>query len=465
LRLHFLGAAGNVTGSRYLLEANGKRLLIDYGMFQERDYLERNWSPLGIPLETIHALLLTHAHIDHSGLIPRLVKEGFRGLIFATPGTVDLAEILLLDSAHIQEEDVRYKKARHRVEGRSENRSDVLYTETDVWKCLSRFRSVPYERPIEVADGVRATWFDAGHLLGSAHIRLEVDEKGRSTTVVFSGDIGQTDNPILRNPTRFDEADLVVVESTYGNRRHEVRDRALDRLAETVNEVVARKGNLIVPSFAVGRTQELIFFLKRLLADERIPELPTFVDSPMAIRATEVFHRHPEAWNDEFAKRVYAGEDPLGFPKLHFTREADESRAIALYPPSTIVISASGMCNAGRIKHHLANNIGDAKNSILFIGYQATGTLGRAIVDGENPVRILGSLREVRAKICSISGFSAHADADELDAWMGSFGTTPRHVFLTHGEPDATEAFRSRLREKLTCPIDVPKIGDVYDNA
>jgi metallo-beta-lactamase family protein len=465
VRLHFLGAAGNVTGSRYLVEANGKRILIDYGMFQERDYLERNWMRLEAPPETVDALLLTHAHIDHSGLIPKLANDGFAGLVFATPGSVDLAEILLLDSAHIQEEDARFKKARHRVEKRTDKRPDVLYTETDVWKCLSRFRSVPYDRPIEVADGVRATWFDAGHMLGSAHIRLEIEEGGRTTTVVFSGDIGQSENPILRNPTRLDHADVVVVESTYGNRCHETRENALDALAETVNDVVSRRGNLIVPSFAVGRTQELIFFLKRLLADARIPELPTFVDSPMAIRATEVFHRHPEAWNDAFANRVYAGEDPLGFQKLHFTRESDESRAIALYPPSAVIISASGMCNAGRIKHHLANNIGDPKSTILFIGYQATGTLGRAIVDGENPVRILGSLREVRAKIASISGFSAHADATELDAWMASFGESPRHVFITHGEADAGQAFRSRLEGRLACPVRVPKMGDVFDDA
>lgn len=461
MRLSFLGAAGNVTGSRYLLEANRHRLLIDYGMFQEREHLEHNWNPLDVPVESVSALLLTHAHLDHSGLIPRLAKDGFSGLIFATPGTVDLAEILLLDSAHILEEDARYKKARHRVEGRKDKYTEVLYTEADVWKALSRFRSVPYEHPIEVAEGIRATWFDAGHMLGSAHLRLDVREGGDTKTLVFSGDIGHSGNPILRSPTRLERADVVVVESTYGNRRHETREGALEALADVVNNVVARGGNLIVPSFAVGRTQELIFFLKRLLVEGRIPELPTFVDSPMAVRATEVFHRHPEAWNEEFADRVYAGEDPLGFPKLHFSREAEESRAIALYPPSTIVISASGMCNAGRIKHHLVNNISDPRNTILFIGYQATGTLGRAIADGENPVRILGSFREVRAKVITLSGFSAHADADELDAWMDSFGETPQQVFVTHGELDAAQAFASRLRGRWGYPVHVPRLGDV----
>ncbi|MBM3215677.1 MBL fold metallo-hydrolase [Candidatus Poribacteria bacterium] len=463
MRLQFLGASGNVTGSCYLLEANGSRILIDHGMFQERDYQERNWERCPVEPESMQAVLLTHAHIDHSGLIPKLYADGFAGQTYATPATVDLAEIMLLDSAHIQEEDARYKSARHRVEGRPPKGLKPLYTEQDVLRCLPRLRSVPYERDVLVAPGITATWYDAGHMLGSAHIRVRVDEGGRTTTIAFSGDVGQMANPILRSPTHLDFADIVVCESTYGDRKHPTRDDAMARLGECIASTLERGGNLVIPSFAVGRTQELLFFLKTLLTQERIPELPTFVDSPMAIRATEMFQRHPEAWNESFAARVFGGEDPLYTPKVHFTREAEESRAIALYPPTTLIISASGMCNAGRIKHHLVNNISDPRSTVLFIGYQAEGTLGRLIVEKHNPVRILGSSRDVKARIESISGFSAHADVDGLCAWVGAFGTSPKRVFVTHGEPRAANAFRDRLSSELDCPITIPSLGDSFE--
>lgn len=457
MRLTFLGAAGNVTGSRYLVEGEGFRILVDCGLCQERQCKDRNWEPFDVPPASIDAVLLTHAHVDHSGLLPRLVREGFSGRILATAATAEIAAIALLDSAKLQEEDAAFKKRRHEREGRKGPHPEIpLYTVADAQATLPLFLTVKYEEKVRVAENVEATFCDAGHILGASIIKVKVTRNGQSRTILFSGDIGQQDKPILEDPTMVDAADYVVMESTYGDRVHENYEDIPEKLAEVINSTHDAGGNIVVPAFAIERTQELLYHLNELLIADRIPHILVFLDSPMAVKVTQVFREHPELYDLETEARVRQGRSPFDFPGLVMIQSVDESKAINHVRGTSMIIAGSGMCSGGRVKHHLVANIGRPESTILFVGYQAVGTLGRQIIDGAGEVRILGEMRPVRARIAQIGGFSAHADREGLLAWVRALKKPPRKVFVTHGEEGAAESFADLLREKTGWDALVP---------
>ena len=461
IKLTFLGAAQNVTGSRYLLEANGHRFLIDCGLYQERDFRDRNWDPFYVPPETLDGVLLTHAHLDHCGLLPKLTREGFEGKIYCTSATAEIAKIILLDSAHIQEEDAAFKRKRHKKEGRTGPRPVVpLYTGEDAEATLPLFNPVGYNKAIQIGDGIEASYFEAGHILGSSNIKVKISQNGESRTILFSGDIGRWETPILLDPTIFEDADYVVMESTYGNRLHGNRDHIESELEETINATHRAGGNILIPSFAVERSQEVLYYLNKLLTEDRIPHLTVFMDSPMAIRVTNVFRSHPELFDEEMLELVRQDESPFDFQSLKMTQTVDQSKAINHIRGTVIIIAGSGMCTAGRIKHHLAKNIDRSESTVLFVGYQAVGTLGRLIVDGVKEVRILGQYYPVKARVAQISGFSAHADRDELMKWLSGYKKSPRHVFITHGEVEAAHAFADFVKEQKGWNLSVPNYQD-----
>jgi len=460
IKLTFLGAARNVTGSRFLVEAGRSRVLVECGLYQERDLRDRNWEAFPFPPGSIDAVLLTHAHLDHCGLLPKLVREGFRGKVYCTPATAEIARIILLDSAHIQEEDAAYKRKRHRRQKRkSPHPYEPLYTTEDAEKCSGHFARVGYGKPVEVTEGMTAVFHDAGHVFGSSMITLRVDRDGDSRTILFSGDVGRKDQPIIEDPTTFDRADYVLIESTYGDRDHQATESVTEGLAEAVNMTLQAGGNVVIPCFALERSQHVLYYLNELLLTKRIPAAPIFLDSPMAIRITEVFKKHPELFDEEMSERIAQELSPFDVPGLHMTRSVDESKAIN-NARGAIIIAGSGMCTGGRVKHHLVNNITRPENTILFVGYQAIGTLGRQIVDGAREVRIHGEMHPVRAKVVRVHGFSAHADRNELWGWLGSLKSPPRGVFVVHGEADAAEAFGQFLGGKCDWPVTVPAYRD-----
>jgi metallo-beta-lactamase family protein len=460
VQLEFHGAARSVTGSCYRLDLGEQRLLVDCGMFQERAWQERNWQPFGFDPAAIDVTLLTHCHIDHIGRLPLLAKQGYHGRTFATAASVDLAELMLLDAAHIQEEDAKFKNKRHAREGRDVPPAKPLFTVEDADNALDDLVAVAYDKRVEVLDGVFATWRDAGHMLGSASLLLEVERGGARRSFWFSGDVGAPGRAILRDPRPFELADYVVCESTYGDRLHEPQDEVLPKLREVVLDTVRRGGNLVVPSFAVGRTQQLLYHLRHLMVTKQIPMVLTFVDSPMAVEATAILREHPECFDDEAQALIAAAKDPVGFGPLHFSSSREQSKAINNIRGSAIIISASGMCNAGRIKHHLAANISRRDSTILFVGYQAEHTLGRQIIEGASEVRILGELRPVRARIAKINGLSGHADRDGLLAWLGALQQPPRHVFITHGDDAVTQRFAALVAERYGWPTSAPACGE-----
>ena len=458
IKLNFFGAAKNVTGSCYFLEANGVRLLVDCGLYQERDLTPRNWADFPVPPNTIDAVLLTHAHLDHCGRLPKLVKEGFSGKIYATAATAEISNIIMLDSAHIQEEDIKHKQRRHEKSGKkSPFPYEPLYTTEDAEKTNTFFNKVRYNSKIEIGSGITAEFREAGHVFGSSMIRVAVEQGGETRTILFSGDVGRWDLPIMRDPAQFEQADYVLIESTYGDRVHgEVADIP-GELERIINETVEAGGNVIIPSFALERTQELLYHLNGLLKEERIPKLKAFVDSPMAIKVTEVFKKHPELFDDETMEQLKAGDKPCDFPGLTLTRSVDESKAIAKAGGTSIIIAGSGMCTGGRVKHHLKSNIDRPESTILFVGYQAFGTLGRRILEKPETVRIFGEEYPVKARIERISGFSAHADQNELHRWISSLKTPPRKVFVTHGEESQATAFQKFLTDKTGWKCVVPE--------
>jgi metallo-beta-lactamase family protein len=486
IQIQFLGAVGTVTGSQFLVTAGDRRVLVDCGMFQGApEEVSRNRIAFAYDAKTIQALLLTHAHLDHCGRIPALVKAGFRGPIYTTGGTADLTEIVLRDAAKLQLEAETRWRTKHPDEAAARdaelaseaaaaaNTPDMpaklraaapegmtmtraaLYSMADVDQTVTQFRAVDYDKEVAVVDGIVATFRDAGHILGSAIIELRVTDGADTTTIVFSGDLGRCDTPILRDPTPISHADFVLVESTYGNREHAPHVQAIEELATAISEVATDRGVLLVPSFAVGRTQELVWVLDELVRQNRIPRLPLYLDSPMASRASDVYLRHPEDYDAETAALLRSGDSPLIYPGETYTNDPDQSKAIKTQPRPLMLVASSGMLTGGRIMHHLKDFLPDAACTLLFIGYQGEGTLGNAIQSGAKVARIDGVEYPVRCRVRVISGFSAHADEHELDDWIGNFASAggtiggdgkPKRVFVTHGDPDAAEAFAVRIR-------------------
>ncbi len=460
MKLSFHGAARQVTGSCFVLETPQGALMVDRGMYQGGRRMERaNWEDPAFDASRVRWLLLTHAHIDHSGLIPRLRRHGLRGEILATDATVDLCRIMLPDSGHIQEEDAAFEAKRRRKRGETGPAPPPLYTVEDAHASLADFRPVRYDETVVLAEGVRCRFRDAGHILGSAIIEVWVGGS-RETKIVFSGDLGQPRRPILRDPTAIEDADVVVLESTYGDRLHEDAPARTERLLEVIAPTLLQDGHVIVPSFAVERTQELLYTLNELFEGARLPAVPTFIDSPLAIEATQVFRQHPECYDGDARALLASGDDPFDFQGLVLTETVDESKSINAVEGPAVIISASGMCTAGRIRHHLRNHIGHPLDTVLFVGYQAEGTLGRVLVEGEKHITLFGERRRVRAQIEMMDGFSAHADQQALMGWLGAFKRPPRQVFLVHGEPQAAATFADLVRERLRLPVHVPELHE-----
>jgi len=457
MRLSFHGAAGDVTGSCHLVEASGRCVLIDCGLFQGgRELHEENAEPFGFEPEALDLLLLTHAHLDHCGRIPLLVKRGFHGEIITTAASRELARLTMLDSARLQEEDA-HRRGRSSARSGAEDGAEPLYTTLDALRSLDCFgRTAVYGKRIDVAPGLRATFLDAGHILGSASVLLEAEEAGSRRCVVFSGDLGNSGRPLLRAPVPPAAADAVVMETTYGDRRHRPLGPSVDELYRAITETFARGGNVVIPTFALERAQEILFYLREGIEASRLPaSMQVFLDSPMAISATEIFRRHPEACNPDLLR---SGKDPFALPGLHLARETADSMAINRISGGAVIMAGAGMATGGRIRHHLKHNIWRRESSVVFVGFAAKGTLAREIIDGARQVRVLGEDMPVRAQIHTIGGFSAHADQAELLDWRNRIhceGPT----FLVHGEGEAMAAF---ARVLATPPIEMPQLHQQF---
>lgn len=473
MKLTFFGGARSVTGSCTLIECAGKRLLVDCGLPQGNDE-KKLGKDLPFRASGIDYVLLTHAHIDHSGRIPLLVRDGFRGTIHSTEATADLCSIMLADSGHIQEMETEWLNRKLRRAGKRE--VEPLYTVEDARAAMDLFTGHPYGTRITVDEGVEIEFTDAGHLLGSSSIQVWLSEGSEKRHLVFSGDIGNLDQPIINDPVCVQEADFVIMESTYGDRLHQQPEHANQRvstserakeLAEIIRETFAKGGNVIIPSFAVGRTQELLYLLRHIITRQMLPDipyLPVFLDSPLAIEATKVFSRNIEGYFDEEAMElVHKGLNPLLFDSLTTTVTADESRELNRREGSAVIISSSGMCEAGRIKHHLKHNLWRAESTIVFCGYQANGTLGRSILDGAQRVTIFGEQIDVRASVRKLEGISGHADQDGLIKWIGCFVKKPKHVFVVHGEEEISQYFAGLLGATLGLSAWAPEPGQTFD--
>lgn len=453
------GAARTVTGSCYLVEAGDGRFLVDCGMHQGGNREETlNFEPFPFAPDELDFVLLTHAHIDHSGRLPRLVKEGFSGPIYATSATCDLAEIMLLDSVHIQEMEAEWQTRKARRAGR--RGADPLYTEADVRKIIELFRPIPYHTSKELRPGVTVQFYDAGHILGSAFIELCLEERGERSRVVFSGDIGQPDRPIIRDPEFLEQTDYLIMESTYGDRLHQHNGGAEEQLAAIVEEATQTNGNIIIPAFAVGRTQELIYVFRQIF-EERGVEMPIYVDSPLASRATEVYRAHRNVFDEEAWKLIGEPGGIFDYSQLHYTAGVDESRGLN-EKKGIIIISASGMAIAGRIRHHLKHNLWRPETNVVIVGFQAQGTLGRRLLEGAETVRLFGEEIAVKAKVHEVTGFSAHADQEQLLVWASHFAP-PRLVIITHGEIKAATTLQRLLENKLRFRAAVADVNEIFD--
>ncbi|MCI6422001.1 MAG: MBL fold metallo-hydrolase RNA specificity domain-containing protein [Blautia sp.] len=465
MKLTFIGATHEVTGSCYFLEAAGKKFLVDCGMEQGPDQYENQEIP--VALSDVDFALLTHAHIDHSGNFPLAYAKGFRGPIYATAATCDLCDIMLRDSAHIQMFEAEWRNRKGKRNGQPE--FVPAYTMEDALGVIRLFVECDYNKVIELAEGIRVRFVDAGHLLGSSSIELWVTEDGVEKKVVFSGDIGNLEQPLIKDPEYIDTADYVVMESTYGDRSHGERPDYVQELVEILRRTFRRNGNVVVPSFAVGRTQEMLYFLRKIKADNLLPEYPDFevyVDSPLAVQATNIFKDHyVECYDEEAMELLDQGINPIAFPGLKLSITSDESRAINMDDHYKVILSASGMCDAGRIKHHLKHNLWRPESTIVFVGYQAVGTLGRALLEGAPEVRLFGEDIKVYAEIVRMSGISGHADNEGLMRWASSFKEKPAHVFVTHGEDQVCEVFAERLRQELGYEVLTPFSGTIFDLA
>lgn len=466
MKITFLGAAKTVTGSCYYIETLGCKFLVDCGMYQghskENDLNEEAF-PFN-PAE-LDYILLTHSHIDHSGRIPKIYNDGFNGMIYATKATAELCGIMLPDCGHIQEMENEWINRKRIRAGKTPVKP--LYTYQDALDCIRLFEKASYNEVIKLNENIKIKFNDAGHILGSSIIEIWVTENGEETKVVFSGDLGNKGIPILRDPSIIDSADYLVIESTYGDRLHKENENKVEKFVDIVNETVEKGGNVIIPSFAVGRAQEIIYDLHKEREDhdariKKVLSIPVFVDSPLAISATEIFRRNLDCYDDEARSYIENGDNPLDFPGLQFTKSPDESRALNDRKDSIIIISASGMCEAGRIKHHLKHNLWRKESTILFVGYQAIGTLGRKLVDGAKKVKLFGEDITVNARIEMIDGFSGHADRDGLINWIGKIGKKPKKIFIVHGEEDQMTAFAGTIGENFNIDTVIPGKGESY---
>ncbi|MBW2467017.1 MAG: MBL fold metallo-hydrolase [Deltaproteobacteria bacterium] len=468
MKISFHGAARTVTGSQHIIEVNGYRIMLDCGLFQgkRKEAFELNRKG---PCEgsTVDALVLSHAHIDHSGNIPSLVKNGFTGDIYCTPATRDLCSVMLLDSAYIQEKDVIYVNKKRKKQGK--NLFEPLYTKEDVVNAMQSFIGISYNRKREIVPGVSLTLVDAGHMLGSTHIILDINEEesDRDFRLVFSGDIGREGIPIIRDPTPLVEgADILIIESTYGNRLHPPYPESDNALERIINKTYSRGGVLLIPAFAVGRTQQIVYTLHRLYDQGLIPDIPIYVDSPLATNTTDIFRMHPECYDAEMRNFLLNDHhtNPFGFETLNFTENVEQSKSLNTLDEPAVIISASGMMEGGRILHHLRNRISDPRNTILVTGWQAPNTLGRRVVNKERTIKIFGEDFPVKADVEVITGFSGHADRDEILAWAGAMRNKPEHVFVVHGEMESAQALSDSLQEVLGFQnITIPDINQVFE--
>lgn len=471
MKITFLGATKIVTGSNFLVEAAGKKFLVDCGLYQgkaeleEQNYREFDYNPAEIDF-----MLLTHAHIDHSGRIPKLYNDGFKGPIYAHKATCDLCQIMLPDSGHIQEMEAEWKNKKRIRKGQSTR--GPLYTAEDALKCMEIFVPVKYDEIIQVSENIYVRFNDAGHMLGSSTIEIWAKEDGKETKAVFSGDLGNNDIPLLSEPTMIDNCDYLVMESTYGSRLHIRNDQKAELFLKIVSETIDNGGTVVIPSFAVGRTQEILYEINKIKENRHDEEflreyrtlmkVPVYVDSPLAISATQVFKENMDLFEDEVKEEMERGNNPLEFPGLKFTQTADESKALNESDEPSIIISASGMCDVGRIKHHLKHNIWNPKSTILFVGYQAPGTLGYEIVNGAKKVTIFGEEFAVNARIEYIEGYSGHADQEGLMNFVYSFYNKPKHIFLVHGEEESQEVLRNKILENTGIGVTIPEYGETY---
>lgn len=458
MQITFLGAAMTTTGSMHLIEANGSRILLDCGLYQGRrkEAFERNRN---LPIEpgSLDACVLSHAHIDHSGNMPTLVTKGYHGSIYATPATRDLCEIMLMDSAYLQERDVEYvnrkRKRKHK------NLFEPLYRQEDIPGTLAQFERLAYGTAAEIAPGVVITFHDAGHILGSALTTIDITESGTTRRLLFTGDMGRWDMPILRDPVVVSDVDLLITESTYGNRLHPQHEDVKASLVELCDKIIERSSHLIIPSFSVGRTQELLYLMHELWAEGRMGDIPVYIDSPLSTKATKIYDDHPECYDQEMLRLIRRHEDPFSMDRAICTANVQESKKLNHMAGPLVIISASGMCEGGRILHHLKNNIEDEDNVILFVGYQAEHTLGRRIVKNQSPFRIFGDEYELRAEVRSIQALSAHADRDELLRYFRQMGPKVERAFVVHGEPDQSQPFAESLRALGARDVLVPEPG------
>lgn len=471
MKITFLGATKIVTGSNFLVEAAGKKFLVDCGLYQgkaeleEQNYREFDYNPAEIDF-----MLLTHAHIDHSGRIPKLYNDGFKGPIYAHKATCDLCQIMLPDSGHIQEMEAEWKNKKRIRKGQPTR--GPLYTAEDALKCMEIFVPVKYDEIIQVSENIYVRFNDAGHMLGSSTIEIWAKEDGKETKAVFSGDLGNNDIPLLSEPTMIDNCDYLVMESTYGSRLHIRNDQKAELFLKIVSETIDNGGTVVIPSFAVGRTQEILYEINKIKENRHDEEflreyrtlmkVPVYVDSPLAISATQVFKENMDLFEDEVKEEMERGNSPLEFPGLKFTQTADESKALNESDEPSIIISASGMCDVGRIKHHLKHNIWNPKSTILFVGYQAPGTLGYEIVNGAKKVTIFGEEFAVNARIEYIEGYSGHADQEWLMNFVYSFYNKPKHIFLVHGEEESQEVLRNKILENTGIGVTIPEYGETY---
>ncbi len=460
-KITFLGAAGTVTGSKYLVEAGGKRLLVDCGLFQGLKQLEdRNWQKLPIDPATIDWVLLTHAHIDHTGYLPRLVKDGYRGLIYCNGPTHELCNLLLADSAHLQEEEAQYATKKGYS---SHNPALPLYTVVEAQQALAQMKEIPRFANFTISPQFSVLPHDAGHILGSSWLELTITENDKQTLVVFSGDLGRYDQPIINDPAAPTRADYLLCESTYGDRDHPPGSPE-DELGIVINRVAKRGGVVVVPSFAVGRTQTLLYYLHKLAVDKKITPLPVYVDSPMAISVTRLYENHREEYDDVLRSRAESAKgDPLDVANVHMTSSVEDSKKINDVVSPCVIISASGMATGGRILHHLERRLPDSRSAVLLVGYQGEGTRGRALQDGAKFLKIFGEMVPVRAEVVELAQLSAHAGRSELLRWLSGFKAAPRQTFLVHGEPPALQSFKGAIEAQYHWPVTIPTYGQTVE--